>query len=71
MHEQDWLLVIEALMHYASPVDPQSGELRGFDLDDPRKGLAFELAGFFADYVDIPEGSIEDHVDPEWDGTKR
>lgn len=75
MHEQDWLLVIEALMHYASPVDPQSGAFRDVDpfeiTGDPRRGLAFELAAFFSEVAEIPEGDVEDHIDREWDGSNR
>lgn len=71
MHEQDWLIVIEALMHYSSPVDPQSGAMREFDLSDPRRALAMELAGVVADHIDVPEGDIQKHIDEDWDGTGR
>ena len=70
-HEQDWLIVIEALMHYSSPVDPQSGAMREFDLSDPRRALAPELAGVIADHIDVPEGDIQQHIDEEWDGSER
>ena len=71
MHEQDWLIVIEALMEYGSPFTPGSEEFRGENLEDPRRVLAFELAGVFADYCEVPAGDLEDHIDPEWDGTGR
>ena len=32
---------------------------------------AVELAGFLADRIDVPEGSITAHIGPEWDGSER
>lgn len=71
MHEQDWLIVIEALMEFASPFDPRADDFEPENLQDPRHALAFELAAMIAEYCEIPEGDLEGHIDPEWDGTER
>ncbi|WP_306060700.1 hypothetical protein [Natronococcus wangiae] len=68
MHEQDWLIVIEALETYASPFDYS---IEDNPLLGPRRALAMELAELFADHCDIPEGEIEDHIDEDWDGSER
>lgn len=71
MHEQDWLIVIEALAEYGIPFEEGSDEFHPEALSDPRRMLAFELSALFADHCDIPEGDIGAHIDEGWNGIKR
>ena len=59
-HEQDWLIVCEALARWAGePTDVEH-------LADPRKARAFDLLGVIADEFDVSEGDLMSQVDEEW-----
>lgn len=71
MHEQDWLLVIQALTHFSSPVDPHSGATRDLGPTAPRATLAFELGSMIADHIGISEDKLNVCIDFDWDGSER
>jgi hypothetical protein len=64
-HEQDWLIVCEALARWAA--DPSDVER----LADPRKARAFDLLGVIADDLDVPEGDLLEQVDEDWPARER
>lgn len=64
-HEQDWLIVCEALARWAA--DPSDVER----LADARKARAFDLLAALADDLDIPEGDLLEQVDDEWPPRER
>lgn len=61
-HDQDWLIVIEALASWAG--NPQT-----LDLSDPRKARAWNLMSTIASERDFPDDRPLQQVDDSW-GTR-
>jgi len=62
-HEQDWLIVVEALMYWAEAQDEDGV------VGSPRKEQALELAACIADQHGVPIGEVYDQIDENWSGT--
>jgi hypothetical protein len=58
-HDQDWLIVIEALAAWA-------GNPQAFDLSNPREGRAWDLMSTIASERDFPDDNPLKQVDDGW-----
>jgi hypothetical protein len=58
-HDQDWLIIVEALAAWAGNPQP-------FDLSDPRKGRAWDLMSTIASEQDFPDDNPLKQVDDGW-----
>jgi hypothetical protein len=60
-HDQDWLIVIEALGAWG-------GNPNALDSTEPRKTRAWDLMSTIASERDFPEGNSLEQIDDAWGG---
>ena len=65
LHEQDQLILIEALTYWAYDIYETQEE---FDRSDPRRNRAAELAESMLRGDDLRDVDLSGMVDPEWSG---
>ena len=72
-HEQDWLLIMEALQEWAE--QGIEGEVTEEDVrnmsKEPRKVLAIQLRDAIGIDMEIPLEDYKAQIDPQWDGSER